>query len=878
MTSVSEPTTTVNEAFDALWPAGGKSITDCHPLDQASLVALEWLALASVLSGHCITTIAKTYWQQPKAFELPEAIEQLQAMANQCSQWVEQREIPEFPHTAGLSLPLTPLVPNLKLVQLGQTLPPEGLGKLAHQCAVMIQWARHVRQLYNRAGKPACFQPVFDQLTLPNDLADTLTAWFSPDGRVTDEASLTLANLRQNQRQQEETLQRTVQGLLAKHAQHLQDTQPTERDGRVVLAFQASYKHVAGGVVHDVSASGQTAYVEPATLLPLNNQRRQCASEIAAEIDNVCQAASALVSEKLEELNRLDATVAFLDVQIASARLSLDLHAQPVTPIAVNGANPPAIHLTDCRHPLSVLAEGREGIVANTLTMGSVNNQQHPKTLVITGPNTGGKSVLLKTIGLCAWMLRFGLLLPVSTTAASAMSILSPIGAVLGDAQDLAQNLSTFSGHIRQLADIAQAPLANALVLIDEIASGTDPEEGANLAAATLLTLAESGALTLVTTHLGRLKLLAATEQGQSAGFANASVLFDGETLSPTYRLAVGLPGASHALTIARRVGLPEAIVERAENNPIDSNESGSADRLLVALGEHQQQLGKTEATLSQNEQQLAERENRLAAAEAALLEKKHAFTHEVQKRLRHHVQQLETAMADTKKRLANTTNEKDLAARQRHLHRHQRHADSLIHQSLTAAQAGNHAPNIDDMTVGQKITHSTSGMTGTITAIDAKKKRLTLDCDGLTVTVPVAEVVVLAQQASQRQRKKPPKLDVLGRPVRKQANKKSETSSNYHDASKIPSNEEDPLRNVMPLAECKLLGMTVDEALQATDEFLDSSVLAGHTTVAIIHGVGTGRLKRAVRQHLKQSPLVARFVAAQAIHGGDGKTVVLLK
>jgi DNA mismatch repair protein MutS2 len=861
----------------------GIFLNDCSAVEQASAQSLEWPLLAKKLSAECLTILAKGYWKNPISFTNPAAVSRLQDIADLCAQWIEQREIPQPPSSA--MRPLPSLVAEPKLLRLGQQLSAEQLGRLSQLLAWMTAWLRHLRYCYQQAGKPDCLKNVFDRLTLPVELVNTLAGWFDDNGRVADDASEELAKLNAQRRQQEAHLHNSVQNLLRQHAQHLQDRQPTERDGRVVLVFQASYKHVAGGVVHDVSASGQTAYVEPAALVNHNNRLRETDAAIDKAIEKLCAKASQLVADQLDDLHQLEGTFAFLDAQIASAKVSLQWHGQRVKPLAPSEQARPTINLQDCRHPLLSLSQGVEATVPNTVMLGGVDGQGFPQTLVITGPNTGGKSVLLKMVGLCGWLLRFGLLIPVSPHQSSSMSLLSPIGAVLGDQQDLEKNLSTFSGHVAHLADILNQPLANSLILIDEIASGTDPAEGANLAAAYLMALNANGGLTMVTTHIGRLKTLAAMDTPETNGFANASVLFDDETLSPTYKLAVGLPGASHALTIARRVGLPDAVVAKAEANPFgDSGQdasdtagsgSTSADRLLVALGKQQQQLGKTEAALTDSEQALAEREARIDAAERALLEKKHAFTHEVQRRVRHHLQQLEGAMADTKKRLAQTTSEKDLAHRERHLGKHERHAKRLMAQAQEAISAKDHAPDIETLTVGKKVTHGLSGMTGVITSVDAKKKRLSVDCQGMMVTLPADEVVVLGEQQTGKKRRKPPKLDMLGRPVNRQQGK---PKKDKNDGLPEADNGEDPLINAMPLAECKLLGMRVEEALQEVECFLDQSVLAGHRTVAVIHGVGTGRLKQAVRQHLKLSPLVERFCPAQAIHGGDGKTLVLMK
>ncbi len=851
------PTTATHTHFSAL-PA--------H--DKHSLTQLGWPTLADILNGFCLTHVGQQRWANATFYTSAPAITLHQQAVSHCQQWLERRDIPEFP--TGVTLPLPPLITHPKLLTLGQALTAQQLGQLASNLHLQLGWYTHLRTLHKQAGQPAW--PTTNDATHPFSLATkpvaqlsaTLQQWFLPNGTVADTASPELARLRQQHRHNEDKLAATGQQLLATHAKQVQERLVTERNGRMVLPILANFKHQIKGMVQDSSTSGQTVYLEPDALIPLNNERQRLSSDIDHAIAAICQAASQQIAALLADLTALEAAIGQLDATLAAAQLAIALEAHPATVLA----EPQHVDLKALRHPLLVWERAQqrqrgevpEPVIANTLQLGSPH---HPQTLVITGPNTGGKSVLLTALGLCAWMQRAGLHLPCEPD--SGLSIFHAIGTVLGDAQNLAQNLSTFSGHIEQLAAWVQphTDLSRTLLLIDEIASGTDPAEGAALAEAVLQHLHNHGAITVVTTHLGVLKRVAA----QQTGFANASVLFDVDTLSPTYQLAVGLPGASHALTIAQRHGLPEEIIQHARTAA--SQQAPAAEALMATLGEQEQHLRTNEQTLSQRELALAEKEHQLAQVEASLHSKKHEFTQHIQRRLRHQLQQLEADVNDTRKRLRKTDDDGDFRHRERHAQRHKKRANTLAKQTETLASDLIESVKIDDLAIGMAVDSAQLGTRGTITALDIKKERLTLNCNGLTVTVPVSDVVPVVEYR-QPKSKKPKKLDMLGRPIRSH-------HSSGGGSGDPPPTDRDP-SDEFPTAECKLVGMRVQEALQATEAFMDEAVLGNHRVVAIIHGMGTGKLRQAVHQYLKQSPLVSTYGIAQAIHGGDGKTIVILK
>jgi DNA mismatch repair protein MutS2 len=468
---------------------------------------------------------------------------------------------------------------------------------------------------------------------------------------------------------------------------------------------------------------------------------------------------------------------------------------------------------------------------------------------VITGPNTGGKTVLLKTIGLFALMLRAGLHLPVAEH--SSMSHFDCVLADIGDQQSIAQSLSTFSAHMERLKTFLadETDLSRGLVLIDEIVAGTDPAEGAALAKAILDELYRKGAITVVTTHLGELKL----DAHQHEGFMNASVEFDPETLSPTYRLMLGVPGASNAIIIAQKLGLKESVIQRARA------------AMSAPMRESAELLQEFELNNRRLEEELqSARSFRLEAQEAyekveferqKLETEKRQALKQFQSSLKGRIHELEEQIKIIRKELQqNETPDVE------HLARRIKHTGNRADQVFSETREGIGVSNqltIADLKVGDTVFSRDLELTGEITALDPQSDTVTLQAGILRITAPVSD---LQKPYTAKQRsKQPPKPKALDR-----ARKVSEGESVL----------DEPLD---PSLSCDVRGQRADDALRSVEKFLDDAVMSGYQAVAIIHGMGTGALKKEIRGYLSGSAYVKRFYPAQATQGGDGKTIIEL-
>ncbi|MCS7032131.1 MAG: endonuclease MutS2, partial [Gloeomargarita sp. SKYG116] len=478
------------------------------------------------------------------------------------------------------------VLPAIERAERGGLLSGLELLALAYLC----QTARQVRRQIEAQRDIPVLQALVAPWRTHPELEQTIFHCIDDGGEVTDRASPALAQARQQCRQTEERLRQTLQQIMQKHPQALQEPLMTQRHDRYVLPVKASHKDVIPGLVHDTSASGATYYIEPHSVVPLNNEWRIHQKRVQELAEAVRQALSQQAGAVADDLRQLALGLTRLDVAYARCHYSRWLNGHPPQ-------FGPSVQLRQVRHPLLVWQAhheaGRPVVPIDLLIPADV------RVVVITGPNTGGKTATLKTLGLVALMAQAGLYLP--AVAPAQLPWFDQVLADIGDEQSLSQNLSTFSGHITRIQRILQAATSESLVLLDEIGAGTDPTEGTALARALLETCADQARLTLATSHYGELKLL----KYQDPRFENAAVAFDDVTLAPTYHLLWGIPGQSQALRIAQRLGLDPAILQRAASYLHSSHQE--LNHLLRQIEQHrQEQVQKNQAAaelLAQAEQ-----------------------------------------------------------------------------------------------------------------------------------------------------------------------------------------------------------------------------------------------------------------------------------
>ncbi len=671
------------------------------------------------------------------------------------------------------------------------------------------------------------------QISPPYGLIEAISRALSDYGDILDDASPELATIRRDLRLVHERLLSKMQRMISdpKNAPLLQEALITQRDGRYVIPLRAEFKGRIKAIVHDQSASGATLFVEPLAVVELNNQYRELQLAERDEERRILASLSEQVGLHASQiLQTLDA-VAELDLAFACARYAQALAAvEPVLrplPPAPNPNHPGSvIRLFQARHPL---------LDPRSVVPIDVELDSQSFALVITGPNTGGKTVTLKTVGLLALMAQAGLHIPVQS--GSEISVFESVFADIGDEQSIEQSLSTFSGHITNIIRILQQANHRSLVILDELGAGTDPQEGAALARALLSHLLERRITTLVTTHHPELKAFAHT----TPGVVNASVEFDLETLRPTYHLTIGLPGRSNALAIAQRLGMPEEIIAaaRAELNPTDLRTEDLLDEIHRQRDLARQARLAAEAARQQAERlraQLAERLEKIEDERRDILESARLEAEAQLQALQEEIRQLRRTLAQARQSLqpAQQIEQKALEIEERlekALARPTPKEERLLHRPIQ---------------LGDRVRLRTLNTQGVITAIDEDE-----------VEVQVGRMRVRANPADLQPLVDSTTVSLEEAPPRQPSGFSAFTPS--------------------PGLELDLRGQRADEALDNLERYLDAAFLAGLPFVRIIHGKGSGKLRQVVRQTLHNHPHVRAFEPGGDREGGEGVTIVKL-
>ncbi len=704
------------------------------------------------------------------------------------------------------------------------------------------------RQIDDAELRPVCTALVAELRTLP-ELEQRLHFCLEEGGRVADRASAALAGLRRQSLAVRSERRDRLQELLRRYAPLLQDTVVAERSGRPVLAVKAGAASQVRGLVHDSSASGSTVFIEPQAVIGLGNRLRELQGQEQELERALLLELSGLVGEQAPALEQLQRVLVRLDAALARARYGAWLGA--VRPQLADSAQA-AFELRDLRHPLLLWQQRRQGGAA--VVPVTVRVSPELKVVAITGPNTGGKTVTLKSVGLAALMARAGLFLPCSGTPR--LPWCGQVLADIGDEQSLQQNLSTFSGHIRRIARIlaalpdAEGTGANdarhgaSLVLLDEVGAGTDPTEGAALAAALLRQLADRARLTIATTHFGELKAL---KYGDPR-FENASVAFDEATLSPTYRLQWGIPGRSNALAIASRLGLDPAVL-RAAAAQLEPGGEGDVNRVIEGLErQRQQQQEAAEAAV-----ELLARTEMLHEELLARWQQQKEQSAEIQEQRR---QQLERSIRDGQGEVRRLI--KRLRQGGRAGGREAAETARQAGQRLKRLEA-EHRPQAERRdhggwrpAVGERVRLLALGKAAEVLAIVADGRELTVRCGVLRSTVPLAAIEGLNGEKPAPPEPAQPQVQIRSRRNPASRGPLMRTEANTVDVR----------------------GLRVHEAEALVEEHLRSA----NGPLWVIHGIGTGKLKRGLRDWLEGVPYVERVVDAEKGDGGAGCSVVWVK
>ena len=664
---------------------------------------------------------------------------------------------------------------------------------------------------------------ILDKLVVPDTLFNQLKKSVDFDGEVLDGASSALARIRHDIKSNEEEIKNKMDSYTkGNSSKYLSEQIVTIRDDRYVIPVKQEYRGKFGGVVHDQSASGQTLFVEPEAVLNLNNRQQNLMAQERQEIRNILKHLSSMAREDIKNLNEIAFSLSELDFLQAKAKLAKEMKA---TEPSLSYDN--SLYLRKARHPLI----DPEKVVPNDIYLG-----EEFDTMLITGPNTGGKTITLKTAGLIQLMAQSGLFIPAEEN--SKVGVFKQVYADIGDEQSIEQSLSTFSSHINDIIAIMKNVNDQTLVLIDEIGAGTDPEEGASLAISILDFLRKKDAKIMVTTHYPELKLYGYNRERTT----NASMEFDLKTLSPTYRLQIGIPGHSNAFAIARRLGMREDVVKNAQK--LMKDEDSDINNMIERLNE------QTKAATSARSR-LETSLDRSQKLEKKLQDALDWYNQRVQKQLDFAQERANEIVAKRRKkadqiieRLENERKngvqikENKIIDAKGELNSLERQAQNLANNKVLQREKRRH-----NVSVGDKVKVLSYGQTGTIT-----KKLSDHDYE---VQMGIMKVKVSDRDVE--------KIDA----PKKQTPHVRATSA---------------LRRSNARSELDLRGQRYDEAMTNLDRYFDSVLLAGLDVVTIIHGIGTGAIRTGVWQYLRSNRHVKSFNYAPANQGGNGATIVQLK
>ncbi|MEQ9501873.1 MAG: endonuclease MutS2 [Deltaproteobacteria bacterium] len=740
----------------------------------------------------------------------------------------------------------------LELGEKGVVIEATGLRAIAN---TMLTGSAVKKHLYQHAEvAPSLYArtiPLVDLSRLANDVARC----FDPDGQLADHASRALGPLRQKVRSLKNTIHNKLSELLKSPSiePYLQETYFTIRAERHVLPVKASFKNEVKGIVHDASGSGQTVFIEPQVLVDLGNRLKIAQSEQAEEEHRILSRLTRMVAGEADAIRDMMRVIAHCDLIAAAARLAVDLDAVPIVP-----QTEPGFTLKNARHPLLLLQafepeevpEGEEPpLVVEKRPIHVVGNdfglEGAQRVLILTGPNTGGKTVAMKTIGLFALMARMGLHLPCAED--SKMGWYGRVDATIGDQQSIASNLSTFAAHMKSLVEVIGSANDHSLVLIDEIAADTDPTQGQALAQAVLEELASRDAHVVVTTHFERLKAVPIVDER----FRNAGVGFDPKAMRPTYRVTLDVPQGSSGFDIATTLGLPDAIVERGRE----------------LIGEGAQELQRLMAELEDRSQRLeAEREEAQAAlrkadAEREAIAKREAQLKEEIERVRAKeredlLAEIEGAREEVREIIAKLQSASEGASARDAMRAANQAADALGKMAKAEAEKVEPEPEapkkLEKIEEGSWVHVPKLGRDGEVASVDGREA---------TINVGKIKMRVALSQLQ------PP----LTRPPKK-------AKPSPKSFTQTPAPESGGSAPARVVEQIDLRGHTVDESIDRLEAFLDYHYGTPTTHVSIIHGHGTGVLREALREHLKRSGYVKSMRPGEPSEGGDGVTLVALR
>lgn len=670
---------------------------------------------------------------------------------------------------------------------------------------------------YALAPQPQLERQITDSILSPEEMADT--------------ASITLRDLRRKIRATEDSIRTKLDSIIKNSTTNkfLQDAVVTLRNGRYVVPVRSEYRGEVGGVIHDVSSTGATVFVEPTAVVEANAKIMQLHAQEQEEITRILSAFSAQVGSLEPQFSYSYDAMLSIDLLLAKARLAVEQNA-----FMPQVSDTCRFSLKKARHPLI----DKKKVVPVDITLGDEYD-----TLVITGPNTGGKTVSLKTAGLLNAMAQHGFLIPAHES--SSVCCMQEYLVDIGDEQSIEQSLSTFSGHMKRITEILRLAGPDTLTLLDELGAGTDPAEGAALAVSILEKLRRAGTLLMATTHYAELKVYAL----ETPGVVNASCEFDVESLMPTYKLSVGVPGKSNAFLISAKLGIPEDVIDAARTHM--SNDDKRLDSVLAQLDDMKLRLKKAE---DEAETARHQAENALESAKKEreqLIKQGEEELENARKQARDMVQKVQNEAYTLTDELRRLQKDEKASAAQRAVRAREiarKDTEKMLADAASRKPVAEYVP-LKEVKVGQEVVIAELNQTAVVTARPDRDGLVEVRAGILKTKVPLSGLKA-PDKMQKKPRQQPPRT---------------------HTRVQLDHDRKASL-------ELNLLGYTVEEALGEVDRFLDGAVMRGQHTVYIIHGLGTGALRAGIQKHLRTHRQVKSFRLGGYGEGGSGVTVVELK
>ncbi|GEO65958.1 endonuclease MutS2 [Levilactobacillus spicheri] len=787
-------------------------------MNQKTLSIMEYERIKQAIRGYLVSAAGQHELSRLQPTANPEKLQR----------WLDETQdgADIYRLESGIPLPqLDDIRPHLKRLALEAVL--NGL-ELAQISRVLWTTSAVVKFFDQLADKEVTMRQldreVHELVTLP-DVTRRLRTSLEGDGHLTDDASPELRQIRQHITQTAAAIRQTMdQYTRGKDAKYLSETIVTIRDDRYVLPVRSEYKQHFGGIVHDQSASGQTLFIEPQAVVGLNNRLRQAQMDERHEEQRILAELTALLTPYQDEILRNAQILGHLDFINAKARYAHQLHA---TEPKLSRDN--AVNLRQARHPLI----DPKKVVANDIAIG-----QDYKTIVVTGPNTGGKTITLKTLALVQLMGQSGLFIPANEN--SVIGVFDDIFADIGDEQSIEQSLSTFSGHMENIVAILKQADEHSLIVIDELGAGTDPQEGAALAIAILDQIGTLGSYVMVSTHYPELKAYGYNRPET----INASMEFDAQTLQPTYRLLIGIPGRSNAFDIAARLGMPATVVAAARG--LTDQDSQDLNAMIADLTEQKRQADADAASLHDELQEATELHSSL------------------QKQFDQYQHQKDQLMLDAKQQANRLVDESRKRANQ-------------IIADLRKKQldAGKSVVKEDELIAAQGALNAIQQDTGLKKnrVLRREKAKHTFKKGDSVLVKSYGQTGVLMQQ-----------LDDSHWEVQLGILKMKIATTDLEKAADPAKSRKQPRASIQRTGSSgmsptlDLRGHRYEEAMAEVDRYIDSALLAGYPSVTIIHGKGTGALRKGVTEYLKRNNRIKSFGFSPANAGGDGSTVVRFK